>query len=193
MVVRASVPFALVLSIAVASGTSCVLRGPAGVRREIAAATGAEYEREFGLTLGRTSLALARWGLRTAEKHDPEGSPDIHLAGVRKVQIGVYEVEPGTWRDDHEPFDPAALGSWEPIVRVQSAGEDVHVLLRTREGRVREMLVVVSEADELVIIRMKGRLERMLHEALRYGLEEAGRDELYAPLAQRLDERGDPA
>jgi hypothetical protein len=51
------------------------------------------------------------------------------------------------------------------------------------------MLLVVSEADELVIVRMAGRLDHILNDALRYGLDEAGRPDLYEPARMRLEER----
>ena len=93
MRIRPSLPFALVLTTAALLGTSCVLRGPAEVRREIQASTGAEYDRELGLTFGRTGMCLVRWGMKIANKHDGD-VPDISLAGVHKMQIGVYEVAP---------------------------------------------------------------------------------------------------
>ena len=172
-----------------ATATGCFLRGPSGVRREIAEATGARYDREFALTIGPVGMAIARWGVRIAEKHDEDGEmPEISLAGVRKVQVRVYQVEPGSWDEDHDNFDPAVLGDWEPVVRVQDDGEDVHVLLRTEDGVIRRMLVIVSEAEELVIVQMKGRLDEILEDALRYGLEQAESDEHYERALEQLEQ-----
>lgn len=178
----------LVLSSLLLGSTSCVLRGPSGIRREIADATGAEYDREFGLTLGRMSMGVVRCGMKVARNHAGDEVPDISLEGVRKVQVGVYQVKPGTWDADHPKFDPAALGDWESVVRVQDDGEDVHVLLRTKHGETRGMLVVVSEADELVIVRLAGKLDRVIQDALRYGLREVEREDLYEPALEQLEE-----
>jgi len=189
MVSRTALVFVIILSI-LGGTVSCMFRGPSDVRREIADATGARYEREFGLTLGRISMSIARWGMRVAEKHSEEEIP-VSLKGVRKVQIGVYQVKRGSWNEDHERFDPSSLGEWVPIVKVQEDGEDVHVLFRMQEGRTRAMLVLVSDSDELVIVRIKGKLDGILRDTMRYALQEAEREELYEPALAQLEERED--
>ena len=154
--------------------TACILRGPSGIRRDVAHATGAKYDRKLGLTLGRFSLGLVRWGM----KDDlAEGDQTLSLEGIRKVQIGVYEVEEGTWNPGRR-FDPASLGSWEPVVAIHDAGDDVHVLYRDRDGRTTDMLIVVSDSEDLVIVRVKGDLDRFLETAVRYSLQQAGRPDL---------------
>lgn len=176
---------AIVVAASILVCSACVLRGPGDVRREVAAATGADYEREFGLTLGRMSMAVVRWGM----KHSDEELP-VSLKRVRKIQVGVYHVRPGNWGDGGgpTPFDPDRLGGWTPAVAVREDGEDVHLLLRERGERVRAMLIVVSDPDELVIVRMKGDLGEILQDALRYGLEQADRDDLYEPVRTRMED-----
>lgn len=169
MVVRA-----LSLILVCALSTGCVLRGPSGVMREVRAATGDRYEREFGLTLGRVSLAVARMGLRIAGESDEE-IDGFTLKGVKKVRIGIYRVEPTRRKSDRRAFDPRFLGpGWDRVVRVREPGEEVHVLIREREHGIRGMLVVVADEQELTIVRLHGRLERIFEEAMGLALEEAG-------------------
>lgn len=170
----------LLISLALAS-SSCVLRGPAGVQRDIAEATGAEYEKEFGITLGRVGMSIARWATKN------EDDMPVSLRGVRKVQVGMYRVREGTWDEEHPRFDPSVLGDWNPLVAIQDHGEDVHVLFKEKDGQIRSMLVLVSEPDELIIVRLKGRLDDVFREAMRYGLEEAGREEYYEPALEQLE------
>lgn len=145
--------------------TGCVLHGPGDVRRDMAAATGAEYDREFAITLGRIGTSFARWGMRVA------GEDDVPLQGVRKVEVGVYRVvEPPADGDGTLRLAPR----WSPVVQLRQDGENVHVLLREDGDRVRAMLVVVQDAEELVIVRLKGRIDHIVEDAIRYGLDEAG-------------------
>jgi hypothetical protein len=171
----------IVLSCLVATG--CVLRGPAGIQREIAEATGAEYDKEFAITLGRIGTTVARWVV-----DDDEDLP-VSLKGVRKVQVGIYQVKAGTRDASHPPFEPGVLGDWNPIVAIRERDEEVHVRYKEKGGEIRSMLVLVSEPEELVIVRMKGRLDRVFREAMRYGLDEAGRGEYYEPALEQLNER----
>jgi hypothetical protein len=156
--------------------SGCWFHGPGDVRREISRSTGTEYSTEIGLTLGRTSMAIARWGLRTA------GEDEVSLKGVRKVQVGIYH-----------PVGPAAsdpltcLPGWEPVVRMHEDGESVLVMVQERGDRIRGMLVIVDDADELVVVRMRGRLERVLKEAMELGFEQADRPDLYEPALEHAE------
>jgi hypothetical protein len=136
-------------------------------------ATGAEYDREFGLTLGRMGLTITRWGLKASNSDDADDLNSLSLKGVRKVQIGVYEVKNGTWDPGQERFDPSMFGDWEPLLQVREDGEEIHVMLKLKDERVRDMLVLVSDKQELVIVRMKGKLDRLIEDAIRFGLDEA--------------------
>jgi len=178
---------ALGLPLVLACSVACVLRGPSGVRRDVARATGAEYEREFGLTLRRVSLALARWAIGPDDAGAAGEDAAVLLHGLRKVQVGVYKVKDGTCREGGAGIDPAALARWQPVVRVHEGGETVLVLLRAERGRTRDMLIVASEADELVIVRLAGQLDGLVEDALRYGLRQAGRDARYEAARAQLD------
>ncbi len=166
-----------------AAALGCVtLRGPDDVARRVALETGNEYVRESGLTVGRTGMAIARWAVR----HD-EDADGIPIRGIRKVEIGVWTVSKGGGARGAGPT-AAGLPGWSPLVAMRDAdGESVLVLSKADgAGRIRKMLVVVEDGEELVVVRMRGDLEGALEQAVRYALRESDREDLVEPTVARL-------
>jgi hypothetical protein len=161
-----------------ASGCILPFNGPSGVRRDIQAATGREYDRSFALTVGRSGVALARWAVRKA------GEDDIPLEGLRKVEIGIYEVrdrsdQPSTGSD----FTAILWPTWRPLVEMHpDQGENVLILSEARsDGSIKRLLFLVENEDQLVIVRLKGRLDHFIEQAMRYAFEQADRPDLIDP------------
>lgn len=154
-----------------ALSTGCVLVGPAGARHDVTRATGLDLDREFGFRLGRMSMFLVRHSVRAA-------ADDVTLDGVQKVAIGVYRVreQPG----DHA-LCRADLSDWEPVVRVCDEGESALMFVRETDGRLRGLLIVAYEEDELVIVRARGRLDRLAASVLELAgdeINDGGRKEV---------------
>ena len=156
---RRAVGLSLVIPALVSTG--CVrLHGPEDIRRDLSRSAGVKLQRETGITVTRSGVWLARRILKWT--HADEEMP-ISLKGLRRVQVGVYEVE-GLRRgveapmriDFREHFDE----SWTPLVRVHDDDETVLVLTQAgkRPGQLRAMLVVVVEEDEWVLV------QRLLYE-----------------------------
>jgi hypothetical protein len=163
--------FPAALLIILVAAPACSLRGPEGIRREISRSTGYEYNREFGMTLGRIGLAVARLAM---------GEDDADkriLRGLTRIQVGVYQVDERPQNPGDLELGRISMASWEPMMSVKEEDEDVLILLKRKRGSVREMLVVVSENDELTIVRMKGKLDQVLEEAAQFGREEAHRQD----------------
>jgi hypothetical protein len=160
--------------VCVATAASCIgFHGPEDLRRDLVQATGVELHRETGVSVGRMGVMLVRW-------FTPED--EIPLKGVRRVQVGVYEVTDfgdGGYPRGH--VDPPELPGWEPVVRVHDDDENVFVMLRQEDDAIRGMLVVVMERDEWVLVRIKGRLEKVVEEAMRMAFDQAEHPELYEP------------
>src|SRR5262245_32661726 len=158
------------LGLVVLSSASCIgFHGPNGIRRELVEATGARLDQESGLTVGRTGLWLAR-----CFTDDDE----VPLAGVRRVEMGVYNVEGG----HAGPLaDPPRLAGWETVVELHEEDGDTFVLVQQDERRVRGLLVIVAEEDEWVLVRLSGRLEHLLEDAMRLGFDRAERKDLAEP------------
>jgi hypothetical protein len=160
----------------------CVgFRGPADVHREVRETTGVAYEREMGLTLGGPALALTQWA---AERYVEEDIPD--LSGLRKVQVGIYEAPPGG-AAPRRSMEADDFPTWEPLVEIRDRDDEhVLVMVRRRDDTIRMLLVVVDEPDELVIVRLKGYLDTILEDAVRFGLQEVDRPELAAQVTQEI-------
>lgn len=153
---------------------SCIgFHGPEDLRRDLVQATGVDLDRETGVSIGRTGVMLVRW-------FTPED--EIPLKGVRRVQVGVYEVTDfGDGGYGRGPVIPPELPGWEPVASVREDDENVFVLLRQEEDAIRGMLVIVMEQDEWVLVRIKGKLQHVVEEAMRMAFDRAEHPDLYEP------------
>ena len=171
---RAGASAASIALLYLGAGAACIgFQGPEDLRRDIVQATGVELHRESGVSVGRMGVALVRW-------FTPED--EIPLKGVRRVQVGVYRVT------DASDADPAAellgmpaLSDWEPVVHLRERDENVLVMLREENESIRGVLVVVMEDDEWVLVRIRGKLQRIVEEAMRLAFDRTDRPDLYDP------------
>ncbi len=154
---------AAVVVVVLSTTTGCVLIGPSDVRQDVVTMTGLELDREVGFRLGRFGMFLVRKGLKMAEEEQ------VSLRGVRKVEVGVYEVV-GAGERSRGRLCRAEFGGWEPVVRVCDPDENVLMFARERDGSIRGLLIVVQDTEEVVIVRARGRMD----EAVASVLELAG-------------------
>ncbi len=168
--------WALVFLLAVTAVGCIRFRGPEDLRREISREAGVRLEKETGITVTRSGVALARIGMRIA------GKGEYVVPGVRRVEVGVYDVQglrDGV--DAPQAFDLPLLEGWERILRVRDEGEQIFMLARVDDDEiVRNMLLVVAEEDEWVLVRLRGKLNRALEKAVELAFREADRPELLA-------------
>jgi hypothetical protein len=137
-----------------------------GVRHDIEdQLPGASFDRNIELSFGRVGLALAR--LVTAVIPGArEARP--YLRDVSGVQIGVYDARVASTAELRTPKRLQALldDGWEMAVRVREEREAVWVLCRVDDESIREVFIVVVNEDELVLVKARGRLDRMIATAL---------------------------
>ena len=154
-------------------GVSCVrFHGPEDIRHDLSAQAGVKLKQETGFTFTRSAVWLARKFVK---------EEDFTLEGVRRVEIGVYEVKGFKGgREAPSPLDMTHLDGWVPIVRVREPGEDVMVLFKEKDDVVRALLVVVAESDEWVLVRIRGKLDRVMEQAIEMAFEDVDRPDLYA-------------
>lgn len=155
--------------------------GPSSLRRDLSREAGVELDAQFAITVTRSGVALAR--MFTKEE-------DVPLKGVRRVEVGVYEVE-GLRRgvDERRPLELPALPGLEPVVRVHEDGEDVFVLFHVDEKEeIRQMVVIVAEEDEWVLVRIKGKLTRTVESAMKMAFDHADRPEKYDAAIEAYNE-----
>jgi hypothetical protein len=128
---------------------------------------GARFDKEIELSLGPLSLTFARLVTRMV----PEAN-DAHryLSNVSRIELAVYNVDelPST----SAMVTPARLSrlqedeGWEMAVKVCDNNERVWVLYRIDDDSIKELYVVVLGDEELVMVKAKGRLERLAAHAL---------------------------
>jgi len=180
---KTRISWALLL-IPVLSSVACIrLHGPKDLRRDLSDSAGVRLEREVGFTVTRSGVWLARMGLNMADEDT------VSLKGVKRVQVGIYSVD-GLARghDARSPLGVAnLLPGWEPVVRVREEGEEVLVLVDQHEESIRGLVVIVAEEDEWVLVRIKGKLDRIIEDAISMAFDQADRPDLYA---RSREERG---
>jgi hypothetical protein len=124
---------------------------------------GAHLDKQFAISLGPASFgfvgAVARIipGTKVARSF---------LSEIRGVKIAVYEIE--NMPDDFVLDTPSKLqglleeDDWELAVRCRDGGESVWILYRSKGDAVTDFFIVVAENDELVLVRIRGRMDRLI-------------------------------
>ncbi len=140
-----------------------------GVRWEIERQIpGIQLERESHIRLGRFTMGLVKKIVRWAADEDQEAQRIVpHL---RRVEVATYRVRglpadaelEGPYRFERK----LAATGWETIVRVREEDERTWVFYRPdAEGSIRNLYVVALDGDELVVVDLEGRLDRLFAEA----------------------------
>jgi hypothetical protein len=147
-----------------------------GVRHDLESQLpGASFDRDVELSFGPVMLAFARV-ITSVIPDAGDARPWLH--GVSRVQIGVYDAHVGSTSDVRMPKHLQSLldDGWETAVRVRDNDEAVWLLYRPDGDKVREIFVVVLDSDQLVLVKARGHLERIVAAALdeahgRHGFE----------------------
>ncbi len=127
---------------------------------------GVTFDHEMSLSIGPGGMALARAVVSfIPNDRDVRG----WLRDVSRVEVSVYEVHADQLA--REIQTPARIKEmidegWEMAARVREKNESVWVLYRVDGDSVREMFVVSLDREELVLVKVKGRLERVIGRAL---------------------------
>ncbi|MBC7186494.1 MAG: DUF4252 domain-containing protein [Calditrichaeota bacterium] len=137
------------------------------VRDTVLRSSGArEVRTVFQLSLGPGSLWLTGAIAHLASSGDEAAAL---LLDIRSVQVGIYQL-----RDCGE--QAGAIKSversltrrgYEPIVKVRGRKEATMVLAHLRKERLDALFVIAMDGDELVLVEVRGRLERVMEEAVR--------------------------
>ena len=110
------------------------------------------------------SLSIGPALLRFAANH-VDDDPEVQelLRSLDGVRVRVYEVNGDAarvaGRMDRMSTNLQDDG-WEPVMQVRQQDEQVHVLMRTVDGQIKGMTVLVLDgADEAVIVNLMGEIE----------------------------------
>jgi len=132
-------------------------------------APGCRLELEEHLRLGRFTLALARAALRIAGEDD--GDAAAILSEIHRVEIATYRVHPGTAtglpRSLGELDRVLSVEGMQRVIRTSDSDERSWVLTREDDhGELSELMVVSLDQGELDVVRLQGRIDRLLAKAM---------------------------
>lgn len=130
---------------------------------------GARFERDSHFHLGRISMGLLRGLVRMT----PADAEDIEpLNAIRSIEIGVYKVRSLPDLEQSASLLPRfeerlKKHGWSLALHNRDAEEQTWMFVRGhRDGTLRNFFIVSLEPDELVLLRVDGRLERLFAEGM---------------------------
>jgi hypothetical protein len=134
-----------------------------------------DLERQEHLSLGGLKLSAVKALIKLA---DEDEAAKI-LAGIKRVEMATYAVS------GPEPcMDPSSLGpietalhqqGWSLTVREQDEGDSTWVFMREDDnGSIDGLYVITFDRREMEIVRLEGRIDEMLAEAIAETPSKAG-------------------
>jgi hypothetical protein len=157
---------AVVLTLTVTSGcmwTPELSRVKNDIERQL---PDARFEKEFALSLGPIALTFAR----LVTKLVPDASQaSEYLRDVSRVQVAVYNTEalpPVSEVRMPDRLERMSDDGWETAVKVREDDGVVWVMYKIDGDTIRDLYVVVLNDEELVIVKARGQLERLVARAL---------------------------
>lgn len=128
--------------------------GPSDIARQLEADAPLALEKEMGITVGPLGVALAS---AIAGPHLP-----MSLDGLSSVDFGEYTVHELSAEPVDVPLHGLEAKGWERVARIRDERSHVSILTWGTEEKVRRMLVLSRDGDELHIVRVTGNFEKLL-------------------------------
>lgn len=141
------------------TATGCfTYHGPRGTERALERSLGVELRRDVGVKLGPISTRFV------ASFTEDEG---VDLHGLTSIGVVVFERGAGHGREARriEPRDLGLTG-YRTMISTRDGDDQVLILVKPREGSIRDMAVLAVDADEVVFARLTGHLDELLAKAL---------------------------
>ena len=165
---RASAVPALVLTVAAAGCSSTQAPGAAEVRSSIEKANSeCRLQRESRVSLGGLKL----WGVKTLTRLAGESNGVETLSHIQRVEVVTYRATSSSSCTDHtwlEPFrQEMATWGWRPMVMERDDSDATWVLARyDAQGDLDSLFVVTIDGGELEVVRVEGRIDRLIADAV---------------------------
>ena len=160
--IRNQLRCAVIAALAFASVGCMTYRGPIGVESAIEKQLGVQLDREFGVKLGWTSTKIMLSFMKDDDDEDSVFNCDLDGVG-----IATFVIPPGARKARLDP-KRLGLGDWDTAVHARDADGDVLLVTREKHGKIRELILVVVDEEEVVLGRLKGDLgelvEKMVHD-----------------------------
>lgn len=132
----------------------------------------ARFEPEEHVHLGRFTMGLLHGVVRMAAHYDEDDREGVEmLSHIHAVDVASYKVHnlpslDGLAADPHFDRELRKHG-WSQLVRTHEENESTWVYVRGTENGILDSLFVVSlEKNELTLVRVDGRLDKMIAMAM---------------------------
>ena len=129
----------------------------------------ARFKKDMSLSLGGISWGLLKSIALSIEKDDPEIR--AYIRGLSKIELVVYKAR-GISKDDARPIGEMVKSQldedWSLMVKSVEKDEMAWIHYREDDGRIPEMQIIAydGEEKEFVIVRLSGRLDRIMEIAI---------------------------
>ena len=128
---------------------------------------GASFDRKIELTLGPVSLLFARLVVRVVPAAEEARA---YLRDVSRIEVAVYNAEemPETMNVSTPKRLKKLINEegWEMAVKIRDEDEMLWLLYHIDGDTIKELYVVVLNEEELVLVKIRGKLERLVAHAL---------------------------
>ena len=142
-------------------------------RNSILSTIEAEFERETEFGLGPVGLTVAKAALTIAVDEDEAEVAHQAIRQISEVQVGVYKITDRNYELTMLSFNDATENlrkkGWIPIVRNSSHGELNMIFIRKNEKEIKDIYVIALDNDELAIVNVHGRLDKLVAIGLQQG------------------------
>ena len=141
------------------------------VTGEIRRWTGARFEREEHVRLGRIKLGLVKGLVRMVDDDEDPESRAV-LREIHRVEVATYRVRnlpdlSGLRKNAPRFEQQLAHSGWSLTVKAQEDNSQSWLFTRSDDqGGLKTLLVVDLDDHELTVVRVDGRIDRILAEAI---------------------------
>lgn len=127
----------------------------------------AKVKTNFKFSFGPISLSTAETFVSFTDE-GREASKYLHE--ISKVQVGIYEIEktsrPFQLKIPHRVEKELNELGWEIFIRAKEKDEHVNLFYKQVNEHIGSLYVIVLEKDEMVIVEVRGRLDKLIEEAI---------------------------
>jgi hypothetical protein len=142
-------------------------RAPRSLESALEKQLGGRLERESGVKLGYCSTRILS-AIEGREARDEEFS----LGNITGLSVVTYTLHDGAAEGRRLDLHKLGLSDWEKVVQTQAPGEQVLVLAKTERGKLRRVMVLARDHDEIVVSEFRGDLDRLIEAVMRGAAED---------------------
>lgn len=123
----------------------------------------ARLETKVRLELGPGLLSLAKFGINLTDSQAKE-----YLSNIRKIELGVYEVSglPSLNKVWKKVSRRMVQGGWQILVKSRENTNISLIFYRLKRKGIGWLYLINLDQTELVLVKVEGRLERLIEKAL---------------------------